>query len=108
MTVAALLFVLGAGAWLVTRVLTRIADRLARRACEAHSAADGVAIDVTPLRPRIQTVRADFAAQSSWRKQESPYHEQLMESARQAVSKMAFFQSHPQANPSAEDRFATM
>jgi hypothetical protein len=89
------------GALLVNWVLVRTADRLARRTQEL----DGTAFDVSPLRPRIQTVRADFAAQSSLRRQDFPYHEQLMESARQAISKMAFFQSHHRTDPSAEDHF---
>lgn len=91
MTVLASLFVLGVGALLVNWVLTRTAERLARRAHQADSLADGTAFDVSPLRPRIQTVRADFAAQSGLRSTNSPYHEELIESTRAAISRMAFF-----------------
>ena len=86
------LLVLGVGALLMNWVLTRTADRLAGR---AHKP-DGTAIDVNPLRPRIQTIRTDFAAHSNLRNANSPYHEELMESARRAISKMAFFQSRSQ------------
>ena len=79
---------LGAVALLVNWLSTRTADRLACRTNES----DGSALDVNPLRPRIQAVRTNFVAQSSLKSINSPYHEELIESARQAISKMAYFQ----------------
>ncbi len=88
MTEVVSLIGLGVVALLVNLLLTRAADRLARRADES----DGSTFDVRPLHPRIQAVRTDFAAQSSLKSVNSPYHEELIESARKAISKMAFFQ----------------
>ena len=87
MTLAAAIFVLGVGALLVSWVLTRTSDRLARGTHQP----DGRSFDVKALRPRLHIVRADFATQSSFRKQDSPYHEQLLECTRRAISRMAFF-----------------
>jgi hypothetical protein len=95
MTVVVSLFLLGVGALLVNWVLTRAADRLADCAHEP----DGTAFDVSPILPRIEIVRTDFAGQSSLKNTDSPYHEELMESAREAISKMAFFQSRSQIFP---------
>jgi hypothetical protein len=93
MIVAVALFVLGLGAYFAHWILTRTADRLARR---TH-APERTAFDASRLRPRIQTVRTDFAAQSSLKSMNSPYHEELIESARAAISKMAFFRSRSQS-----------
>jgi hypothetical protein len=92
MAVVVSLIVFGVVALLISCAMMRTADRFARCAPQP----DGTAFDVSPLRPRIQTVRSDFAAQSSLRNTSSPYHEELIESARQAISKMAFFQSRSQ------------
>jgi hypothetical protein len=88
-----MLFAFGVGALLVNWILTRAADCLARRA----QGPDGIAFEAGAIRPRIQIVRTDFAAQSSLRNMPSSYHEQLMESAREAISKMEFFQSRMEA-----------
>ena len=86
MILAAAIFVLGVGAFLIW-VLTRASARLDRGTQQS----DGTGFDVNALRPRIEIVRADFAMQSTLKCQDSPYHEQLLESARRTISKMAFF-----------------
>ena len=85
-------------ALLTSRGLCRAADRLAR----GKNQLPGTAFDASPLRPRLCSVRKDFVAELHHRAVDSPYHEELMESARHAVVRMAFFRTRAERGDSAE------
>jgi hypothetical protein len=95
MAVVVVLIGLVAAALLVNWVCARAADRLADRI----SRPDGTGFDVSVVRPKIQALREDFATESHLRRQDSLSHEELIQNARRAISRMAFFQSRPQQPP---------
>lgn len=82
-----LLLALFLAAGLAHWVSRRVADRFAR----VGSHENGTTINLHSMNQRIAKVRSDFVAESRMRTNRSAYHDELMEAARQALTKMAFF-----------------
>ena len=103
MTVAVLLFVLGVGSLLASFLLRRTADRLAR----GRQQKAGTAFDADPVRSRICALRKDFVAELQSRERDGAYQRALMNSAREAVVKLAFFRTRAGMEPHAEEHTHT-
>ena len=90
MVIAVLMFV-GAIALVLWDLTTRrLAERLARVQQPGRCA--GRAFDVGAVRPRVCSLRADYIAALQSRTPDSDYHQELIQSARETIAKLPFFQ----------------
>jgi hypothetical protein len=80
-------------ALLVTRDVCRwMGRRLEIWLARSEDQIEGHPFDASVVTPRISAVRRDYLTEIHAREHESEYHEELLESARRTVSRLAFFQ----------------